>query len=76
LHATVHETSSRLQPDRHSNWNRLIGVRVWVQRFIEKCMRKREDRCSGDISYSEIMEAETAIIKKRKSKLLVKNTGH
>ena len=63
LHATVHETSWRLRPDRYSNWNRLIRVRAWVQRFIENCMRKFEDRCSGDITYQEIMDAETAIIK-------------
>ena len=63
LHATVHETSWRLRPDRYSNWNRLIRVRAWVQRFIENCMRKFEDRCSGDITYQEITDAETAIIK-------------
>ena len=63
LLATTHETSWRLQPERYSSWNRLVRVRAWVQRFIENCTRKIEDRCRGDITYQEIADAETAIIK-------------
>ena len=63
LLTTTHETDWRLQPERYSNWNRLVRVRAWVQRFIENCTRKLEDRCTGDITYQEIADAETAIIK-------------
>ena len=63
LLVTVHETSWRLQPERYSSWNRLVRVRAWVQRFIENCMRKIEDRCSEGITYQEILDAETAVIK-------------
>ena len=47
LLATTHETSWRLQPERYSSWSRLVRVRAWVQRFIENCTRKIEDRCRG-----------------------------
>ena len=63
LLATTHETSWRLQPERYSSWNRLVRMRALVQRFIENCTRKLEDRCTGDITYQEIADAETAIIK-------------
>ena len=63
LLVTVHETSWRLQPERYSSWNRLVRVRACVQRFIENCMRKIEDRCSEGITYQEILDAETAVIK-------------
>ena len=63
LLATTHETSWRLQPERYSSWNRLVRMRAWVQRFIENCTRKLEDRCTGDITYQEMADAETAIIR-------------
>ena len=59
----MHETSWRLQPERYSSWNRLVRVRAWIQRFLENCRLKIEDRCSDGITYQEILDAETAVIK-------------
>ena len=52
--------SWQVKPERYLNCNRVVR---WVQRFIENCRHKSKDRCREGITYQEIVDAETAIIK-------------
>ncbi|XP_052806575.1 uncharacterized protein LOC128235822 [Mya arenaria] len=61
--ATNKIEDNRLDPNRYSNWNRLVRIHAWVARFIDNCQKKETERkLSKELSLSEIQDAEGIII--------------
>jgi len=51
-----------LQPERFSNWRRLIRVTAWTFRFINNC--KQDDKAiKGELTPEEVADAEIYLIK-------------
>ena len=53
----------RLDPARYSSFVRLVRVLAWVNRFIDNCRLKRQERRGGTLCIAEIEDAEIMIIK-------------
>ena len=52
-----------LGPVRYSSFVRLVHVLTWVNRFIDHCRLKREERRGGTLCTAEIEDVEIMIIK-------------
>ena len=48
---------------RYSNWQRLIRVRLWVNRFIHNCYVNEEHKVKGELTLNELSDAEKQIIR-------------
>ena len=55
--------SWRLNPKRYSNWQKLIRVRSWENRFIHNCCVDDEHKVKGGLTLSELGDAENQIIR-------------
>ena len=53
----------RLDPVRYSSFVRLVCVLTWVNRFIDNCRLKREERLGETLRTAEIEDVEIMIIK-------------
>jgi hypothetical protein len=53
----------RLDPVRYSSFVRLVCVLTWVNRFIDNCRLKREERRGETLCTVEIEDVEIMIIK-------------
>ncbi|XP_053406667.1 uncharacterized protein LOC123558187 [Mercenaria mercenaria] len=54
----------RLNPTNYSDWNHLVRISAWINRFIDNCqMSKRDRRLSKELCLSEIDEAEKRLIR-------------
>ena len=53
----------RLDPVHYSCFVRLVRVLAWVNRFIDNCRLKREERRGGTFCTAEIEDVEIMIIK-------------
>jgi hypothetical protein len=54
----------RLDPERYSDWNRLLRITAWVLRFVDNCRFHSSDRMMGGIAPSELVEVENIYIKR------------
>jgi len=57
------EMPSRLQPCKFSSWSRLVRVRAWIQRYVNNCRRRIDERSPGSLSCREVADTENEIIK-------------
>ena len=55
-------TLAGLEPERFSDWGRLVRIQAWVYRFICNC-RFRNQTSTGPLSSDELWDAETSIIR-------------
>ncbi|XP_045187492.2 uncharacterized protein LOC123545211 [Mercenaria mercenaria] len=54
----------RFNPTNYSDWNHLVRIGAWINRFIDNCqMSKRDRRLSKELCLSEIGEAEKRLIR-------------
>ena len=56
-------SSWRLDAKRYSNWQRLIRVQSWVNRFIHNCCVNEEHKVKGELTLNELSDAEKQIIR-------------
>ena len=56
------KTLAGLEPERFSDWGRLVRIQAWVYRFVYNC-RFGNQRSTGPLSSDEIRDAETSIIR-------------
>ncbi|XP_074645830.1 uncharacterized protein LOC141902088 [Tubulanus polymorphus] len=54
----------RLNPERYSQWNRLLRVHAWVHRFIDNCRVPKTERSEGELSADELLNIEEEIIRR------------
>ncbi|KAJ8045018.1 hypothetical protein HOLleu_07935 [Holothuria leucospilota] len=53
----------RLNPERFSNWQRLVHVFAYVSRFVTNCRNLQEHRQKGELTVEEVRDAEIAFIR-------------
>ena len=56
-------SSWRLNSKRYSNWQKLIRVQSWVNRFIHNCCVNEEHKTKGVLTLNELSDTEKQIIK-------------
>ena len=58
------EAEDRLNPERFSDWTRLVRVKAWVNRFVRNCKLDSESRIKTELQPEEIETSELQIIRK------------
>ena len=53
--------SSNLNPDRCGSWQRYVRLWAWVKRFINNCQSEPEQRTTGELEHTELLDAELEI---------------
>ena len=53
----------RLEPERYSDWSRLLKIYAFVYRFLEDCKLSQTERKFGPVEASELQNAENQILK-------------
>ena len=54
----------RLEPNRYSDWLRLVRTTAWVLRFIENCQYGKNKNLAKELNVDEMKNAETVLIRK------------
>lgn len=55
--------SRKLDPRNHSSWIRLTRLHAWINRFTENSRRPKMDRKVGELTSSDLQEAEKLLIR-------------